>query len=415
MKEHVVNFLEKHGLFDPKKILMVGFSGGGDSLCLLDVLYKLGLNPVAAHLNHNWRSQESKQEQEKARQYCKQRGIEFYTEILSSDLPQTEEEARNQRYRFFNEVARKTNADAILTGHTSTDQVETVLYRIIKGTGISGLKGIPEKRENIYRPLLNISREECIEYCKENGLEPSMDSSNYNLKYLRNRLRLSLLPELRTYNSEVDLALLRLSEIAADADEIIDEYVGKLNVGCVLRTDISLAVKKRLLVGFLAQNNIEYSYERINELLSFIEKNKTSKSGKTFSIAKGLWVFVSHKEIKLIDKAPAELPELKITEWEGEAPAKFPQETSHEIYADLNNVRRPVYLRTRKPGDIIQPFGMKEKTKLKKYLINRGIPEYTRNNLSLLVNEEEVLWVVGVGISELLRVKEIPTHKIRVE
>lgn len=398
--ENVKTFLKKYELCNKNQTLLVGFSGGSDSLCLLDVLYKLGLTIIAAHLNHNWRPEEARLEEERAGKYCRERNIEFYSETLPTGLPQTEEEARNQRYRFFNRIAEKSNATAILTGHTSTDNVETILYRIIKGTGISGLKGIPEIRKQeedpaIYRPLLGLTREDCIAYCEENSLSPSIDSSNLNQKYARNRIRLSLLPELRTYNPEVDQALLRLSEIAKEADTV--------------------GIEKRNILHFLAENNIEYSYKRINDLYNFIEENKTSKSGKTFSIGKEQWVFVSSKEMKLINKQPpAALPELKITEWTGGMPEKFPDEKSRTIYADLSSVKGDLSLRKRKPGDIIQPFGMKEKTKLKKYLINRGIPQHERDNISLLVNDEEVLWVVGIGISEMLRVKTTPTHVIEV-
>ncbi len=425
IKETVTISLEKHGLLAPNNVILVGFSGGSDSLCLLDILYKLNLNPAAAHLNHNWRPDEAKQEQERAGKYCEERGIEFHTETLAPDLPQTEGEARKQRYDFFNKIARKINATAILTGHTSTDNTETVLYRIIKGTGITGLKGIPEVRRqkgypSIYRPLLNITRDECIEYCRENRLSPSMDSSNYNQKYTRNRIRLSLLPELRTYNPGVDTALLRLSEIAREADAIIEEYVeqtGILNDFINTRDFLnrSVALQKRGLADYLAKNDVDYSYDMINDLLLFIRETKNSKSGKTFSISKDLWFFVSSEKLRLTDKKPVDnFPELKITEWTGGVPEEFPEQTSLTVFADLSRVKGPLYLRKRKPGDIIQPFGMKQKTKLKKYLINRAIPQYERDSIPLLVNNEEVLWVAGVGISELLRVDSLPTHFIEL-
>lgn len=426
IKEVVSIFLKKYNLFNEYNRILVAFSGGSDSLCLLDVLYKLDLNPIAAHLNHNWRGDESSNEQKSAQTYCKERNIEFYTETLPPGLPQTEEEARNQRYLFLNKTAEKTGATAILTGHTRTDNIETVLYRIIKGTGITGLKGIPEKREQqshpaIYRPILRVTREECIKYCEENALSPSIDSSNYNQKYSRNRIRISLLPELQTYNPEVGAALLRLSEIAADSDEIISEYIEKTDVlDDVIHTQSllkqSTALQKRILADFLTKNNVEHTFENINDLFGFIQENKKSKTGKTFSIGKDLWVFVSIKEVKLITKqAPSVMPVLKIEDWLGDTPQTYPKETDNYIFVDLGGVQGPFYVRTRQPGDRIQPFGMKEKTKLKKYLINRGIPQYTRDNIPLMANDEEILWVLGVGISEKLRVKDVPTHIITLE
>jgi len=448
--QKVTFFLKKHHILEKENKLLVAFSGGADSLCLLDVLHNIekeyGVGLIAAHLNHNWRGKESEAEAKKAENYCKERNIEFHTETLPPNLPQNEEEARNRRYSFFNRTAQKTNATAILTGHTITDQVETVLYRIIKGTGITGLAGIPEMRRqegfpSIYRPLLKeVCREDCVEYCEENNLSPSFDPSNYDEKYSRNRIRHSLLPELKTYNSAIDRALIRLSEISGESEEIIQEYI-EINRKDIIKDsekidtknfiNLSDPLKKRILLDFLVQNNIEYSYERIEDLLNFIKENKNSRSGKTFSIGKELWAFVSSREIKVIGQTKAKNsdlvvsvefgmenihPELnislKIEEWYGQEPQNFPEETADVVYADLRRIRGGLYIRTRKPGDVIRPFGMKEKTKLKKYLINRGIPEHVRDEIPLLVDENEVLWVAGIGISELLRVKKIPTHII---
>lgn len=449
IKEKVLNFLKKYNLTDKNQIIFVGFSGGVDSTCLLDVLFKLsqeyGFKLVAGHLNHNWRGEESKKEAFQAKQFCFDRNIEFYSEILPEGLPKTEEEARKQRYEFFNRISARIKSTAILTGHTLSDQIETVLYRLIKGTGISGLKGIPEMRlqENfpvIYRPLLEITREETTEYCKENNIEPNIDSSNFEEKYLRNRIRLSLIPELKTYNPEVESAVLRLSSVAKDYEEIIEEYLykGDNNYGCPYKTQeflkLSEALQRKILYDFLIKNNLDFNYEKVKSILTFIKESSSLKSGNTLSVGKNAWLFASSSEIIIINSIKAEEsliimpfnPEgetnfhslgllVKSSVWKGQAPKKFPKETELKAYIDLSSVKTPLFLRTRRAGDIIQPFGMKEKTKLKKYLINKGIPEFERDKLLLLANEEEVLWVVGVGMSELLRVNNIPTHEIEIK
>ncbi len=453
ISQKVIDFLQKYRLLQGKNKLLTAFSGGPDSLCLLDILYKLSkeytFELAAGHLNHNWRAEESMQEAIQAKNYCEDRGIEFYTETLPPELPHTEEEARNRRYEFLNRTAKKSGATAILTGHTKTDQVETVLYRILKGTGLQGLTGIPAIRGQegfpaIYRPLLeDVCRQQCIKYCEENNLSPGYDPSNYDEKYLRNRIRHSLLPELRTYNNAVDSALLRLSIISGESGEIIAEYTDKLKRKAVKGFDLiyteeflkfSKPVKKRILMDFLAKNSIEYTFERVEEVFKFIMEHAGSKSGKTFSIAKDAWLFVSSKEIKIIEhirSKPSEtvLPvlytgktvhqelnvSLIIEKWQAGIPKKFPEESKNIVYADLSGIKGELSLRTRRPGDIIRPFGMQEKTKLKKYLINRGIPEHTRDEIPLLVEDKEVLWAAGVGISEKLRVKKVPTHIIKLE
>ncbi|NLF82537.1 MAG: tRNA lysidine(34) synthetase TilS, partial [Candidatus Gastranaerophilales bacterium] len=450
---HIADFLKKHGLFEKENCLLVAFSGGVDSLCMLDVLHELsenaGFRLVAAHLNHNWRGEESIREAENAKAYCEEQGITFYTETLPEGLPQTEESARNQRYDFLNRAAVKYKATAILTAHTKTDQVETVLYRIIKGTGISGLRGIPAVRHQksglpIYRPLLRrVERADCERYCAENRLIPNSDSSNFNEKYLRNRIRLSLLPELRTYNPSVDEALFRLSEVAVASEEIIREYTKNLrrevmpDEGIILTTrflSLSSAVQKLILIGFLEVNNIEYGFERVEELAEFIRRNADSKTGKRLSIGKNQWFVVSSENSRVImheksQKPPVLLPIvdegqffhtrlrvcLKVQKWKDEPVKTFPDATSNVIFADLSRVKGRLVLRARQAGDVIQPFGMQGKMKLKKYLINRRIPEYLRDEIPLLTDGNEVLWVVGVGTSELIRVTGLPTHKIVVE
>jgi len=475
IKNKVLNCLKKYNLTDKKQILLVGFSGGIDSACLLDVLFKLsqeyGFKLVAGHLNHNWRGEESLKEELNAKQFCLERNIEFYSETLPENLPHTEEEARNQRYKFFNKIAVEAKATAIVTGHNLSDQVETVLYRIIKGTGISGLKGIPEVRYQdnfpaIYRPLLEISREETIEYCKDNNITPNIDSSNLQEKYLRNRIRLSLIPELRTYNSGIENAILRLSSISKDTEELTEEYLRLITPEIYLENNaistqkfvnLSSALQKRILVDFLKSglkgqhrcttNALSISspppsreeagggcqsFEKINAALNFIKESSGLKSGNTLSLTKNTWLFVSLLEIRIINRITADktseivevnlegetfFPSLNLTFktelWQGRE-FLFPNETDTKAYVDLSMVKAPLYLRARKDGDKIQPFGMKDKTKLKKYLINKGIPEFERDKLLLLTNEEEVLWVLGVGISELLRVNKIPTHEMRV-
>jgi len=456
IKDKVKLFLEKYNLVSSKQPLLVGFSGGYDSTCLLEVLaslsLKYGFSLAAAHLNHNWRGKESDDEEFNAKKFCNERGIEFFSRKLSEDCPKTEEEARNQRYKFFEEIALKIGTNVVITGHTQSDQVETVLYRIIKGTGLNGLKGIPEMREHlcefsagklfIYRPLLEIKRAETIKYCKINNLSPNNDSSNQKQDYQRNKIRLCLIPELKKYNSSAEEALLRLSAVAYEGEEIISEYLSQiksviLNKNRAISTlefvKLSAALQKRLMCEIYTDYNIEFDYKKISEAVDFIKESVCLTSGNTLSVGENNWLFCSKEEIKIIDSIKSE----KITDiiefsLEGEtlfsalkkkiksealtnfSVKNFPNETDMRILADFSKVKSPLFLRTRREGDVFQPFGMKEKTKLKKFLINKGVPEHERDKILLLTNQNEVLWVVGVGMSELLRVINKPTHRVEV-
>ena len=184
IENKVIEFVEKYNLQD--KTVVIGFSGGYDSMCLLDILSKIrdkytDLNLVAAHFNHNWRGEESLREQEVCRIFAASRGIEFYTKTAAGDVKKTENDARRARYEFFEEAYEEYDADAVFTAHNMDDNAETVLYRIIKGTGIIGLKGISEKRNYFYRPLLKIRRSES-ESRKPGTYAPAPENKSVNVR-----------------------------------------------------------------------------------------------------------------------------------------------------------------------------------------------------------------------------------------
>lgn len=304
----VVDFLKKYSLQD--KTIIVGFSGGFDSMCLLDVLSKIknmpefiDLNVVAAHYNHNWRGEEALREQEVCRIFASAKGMEFYTQTASKNIKKTENDARIARYEFFEEAYEEYDADAVFTAHNYDDNAETLLYRIIKGTGIVGLKGISEKRGYFYRPLLTVKRAEIIDYCNENNLAPNNDSSNANIAYKRNYLRLNVIPSLEKINPLVKDALNTLSSIAKSDNDIIEEYLtpirdkvlsdGKINP--IEYRILSKSVKMRLLHEFIQSLDLDYDYKKITEIYEFIEENINQRNGSTKSLATALWLYADEK------------------------------------------------------------------------------------------------------------------------
>jgi tRNA(Ile)-lysidine synthase len=286
--------LNKYELLDKK--LLLAFSGGWDSMCLLDIL--AGLNVVAIHLNHNWRGDESAAEAEVCLRFCQERGVEFYTETI--DVARTETAAREARYEFFERCAEKFGADAVLTAHNYDDNAETLLYRIIKGTGIRGLRGIEEQRGIYYRPLLSVPRAQIEEYCHENGLCPNTDSSNFDTKHKRNLIRQEVLPLLKQINPDVVKSLNSLSQVAAFDNQLIDEYAAQMPLKDFHQ--YSDALKSRLIYKIFIDNRIDYDRTRINIILDFIEQNKTAKPAKTVSLTTGMWIAAGADGIKILDK-----------------------------------------------------------------------------------------------------------------
>lgn len=445
----VINFLKKYNLQD--KTIVVGFSGGFDSMCLLDALAEIknlpdfyDLSIIAAHFNHNWRGEESLREQEVCRIFASSKGVEFYTKTAKGIIKKTENDARIARYEFFEEAVDEFDADAVFTAHNYDDNAETVLYRIIKGTGVLGLKGISEKRGLFYRPLLKVKRSQILEYCNEKNLSPNNDSSNSNIVYNRNYLRLNVLPALEKINPSVKDALFTLSDIAKSDNEIVEEYLatikpqvlydaGKINPEAYLK--LSNPVKMRILHEFVQNLGLDYDYKKINEIYDFIESNITQRNGSTKSLATALWLYADEKIIEVIPPKKHLQQEIdKMLEIEVEGVGDytfldkvfmlkkyvekelfvFPESSAKFAYVDLSDVSFPLTIRTRRDGDVISPFGMTGSMKLKKYLNSKGVPRHSRDNLLLLCSENDVLWVVGVGLSNKISVKDTPTHVVEV-
>ena len=443
----VADFMKKYNLQD--KTIVVGFSGGYDSMCLLDIMSKIKELPgfedlivAAAHFNHNWRGEESLREQEICRIFAASKGFEFYVKEAPKGLKKTENEARIARYEFFEEAYEEFDADAVFTAHNKDDNAETVLYRIIKGTGIVGLKGISEKRGYFYRPLLKTKRSEIVDYCNENNLTPNNDSSNSNTAYTRNYLRLNVIPALEKINEGVKDALNTLSANALSDNEIIEEYLKTIRPNIFMDDKIisaeykklSTPVKMRFLHEYIQTLELDYDYKKINELFDFIEANINQRNGSTKSLASALWLYADDKIIETIPpKVKSEVVDLKqevLIAGEGEYKIGdktlsikkyvdkdifvFPEATSNFAYVDLSEVKFPLILRTRHDGDVIRPFGMTGSMKLKKYMNAKGVAKHNRDGILLLCSEEEVLWVLGVGLSSKIGVRTKPTHVLEV-
>lgn len=446
MIEKIKKFLKKYDLLSQEKTFVVGFSGGYDSMCMLDILHKIsqkeGFRLIALHLNHNWRGREAEIEQENCENYCKQNNIEIYTETLPEGTPKTETIAREKRQEFFKKCYKKFNADGLFLAHTKSDNTETILYRLTKGTGVKGLCGILEKSKfdfcEIYRPLMEFSRKDIIKYCTNNKLVPNNDSSNFDTKYARNFIRHQIISELKNINPKIDDVILNLSKIAISEQNIVKEYLDKIRNeiykdGYILTDkfiELSKDVQCKLILDYLVEQNLDYDSKRVQEIYEFINKNAKYKSGRTFSLTTDLWLFVSKEKICTIDDLEPDknTEEIEVTQcgkytingkifsiekYTAQKMPEFPKATEMKAYVSLP--QNFVYtIRTRLHGDTIRPFGMDGTMKLKKLFINKGVEKFARNDVILLCNGHEVLWAAGICLSEKLRAKTLPTHILSI-
>lgn len=241
MLNKILNTINKYNLIQKGDKIVIGVSGGPDSMCLLDSLYclkeKLGIEIFVAHINHMIR-EEADEETEYVKEYCKNKNIKCY--VKKADVEKlakeqklgTEEMGRKIRYEFFNEVAQKENANKIATAHNLNDNVETVLMNILRGSGISGLKGIEisRKETNIeyIRPIRECERQEIEKYCEKQDLDPRIDKTNFESIYNRNKIRNEIIPYLKKeFNPNVLEGINRLSDIAREEEEYFDKVIAK--------------------------------------------------------------------------------------------------------------------------------------------------------------------------------------------
>ena len=294
LKEEVFKTIKKYNLIKNGESIVIGVSGGPDSICLLHVLNELkneiGFKIYVAHVNHMIRK-EADEETEYVKKFCENLGIDCFikridvVKIANNLKKGTEETGRNIRYEFFNEVLEKTNSNKIATAHNNNDKVETILMNILRGSGISGLKGIEPIRDNKFiRPLINTSREEIEEYCKTSNLNPRIDQSNNENVYTRNKIRNIVIPYIKKeFNPNIIKTINRLSEVATEENEylnkVTEETFNKICTGIEEQQDIAIHTSNltphTLIVLDLKQfNKLELVIKRrvilytINELLN---------------------------------------------------------------------------------------------------------------------------------------------------
>ena len=297
MLNKVKETIEKYNLISKEDKIVVAVSGGPDSISLLNILYELKYNICVAHLNHGLR-ESAKIDEEYVLNFCAERNIPCFIkkvnlkEILNGMT--TEEAGRRVRYEFFNEIMEKEKCTKIATAHNSNDSAETVLMNIIRGSGISGLKGIEPIRGNLIRPLIEVTRKEIEEYCKENNLNPRHDESNDELLYTRNKIRLKVIPYIEeNINQNVVNNINRLSNIVSEEEKFIEEEVQKCyENGLIAKeekklifnlkkfNELNVVLRKRLIkksIINLLGNAKDIERIHINDIVKLCENNVGGK------------------------------------------------------------------------------------------------------------------------------------------
>ena len=416
--------------------IVVGVSGGPDSITMLDILVKLreefNLTLFVVHINHSLR-EEADFEEEYVRKFAKEKNIEFFSKkvdinkMVEETRKSTEEVARNVRYEYFNEVLKKVNANKIAVAHNLNDSVETVLLNLIRGCGIDGLTGIQKENGNIIRPLIECERGEIENYIKENNLTTMQDKTNLEAIYTRNKVRNELIPYLKEFNPEIIKSIYKTSKILGEnrklLKEIIEEKYREIKVedkDLVLDKVKFLELDDGLKPEILRRAILDYSgnlvnigMDTINNAISIISE---SGSGAVIKISSDIKIKINYDKLVFFKEkeetkfcyelnipGTTYIPEInkaitaKIVDAD-EVPEKYSDK--NKCFFDIEKTGKKLYVRNKRIGDSISLTGMNGKKSIKKFFSDLKIDSRFRDKIPLIVSEDDVLWVVGLRTNQ---------------
>ena len=450
--DRVRRTIDSYHLLGESDRLIVGVSGGVDSMVLLHLLNALrqefSLSLIVAHVNHGLRPKESEAEAELVQKECERLQLTFECGIFNVKEFQKvggfslQEAARRVRFHFFEQMLKKYGAQKIALGHHADDQVETVLLRLMRGGGLQGLKGIlPIREGKVIRPLLEVWRHEIETFAIKNSIPFLIDSSNLKEAYLRNRLRLHLIPLLeKEYQPKFKEILLRTSAILREENDYLDKEGEKVYRNMVEVEGEALtfqytayrslhpAIQWRVIQKILRSL---YSEEREDLEVPQIFR-KLEKPPPSFLLELPFGVCMEKRyDTVLVGKKKVEAPppfevelnslgrtfveeigrEVVIEEMSVNNRYHIPKTSPDTALLDYQALQFPLKIRNFRPGDRLQPLGVKGTQKLKEFFIDHKIPRFDRPKIPLLVSGERIAWVVGYRIDERFKVSE-KTQKV---
>ena len=439
-------------LFAPGDRVIVALSGGADSTALLRILTSLpdlALDLVAAHLNHCLRGSESDADEEFARGLANELAIPFECRridirtVAAEKRLNLEDAGRRERFVFFNELRQSWRADMIALAHHADDQAETVLMRLLRGSGITGLSGMTHRNgRGCVRPLLDITRTEIEAYLGELGQSWRNDSSNDDVSFLRNRIRHQLLPLLEHYNPAIRQRLSVTAGLLADEDSLLEQLATKAVAGAwqPFADDIAcsiaelktqpLSLQRRMVrqgLARLAGTLEQFSHQHIQAILRLAD---SSHPNARLRLPQGVTAVREYGVLLLrkMGQLP-EVPEVMLVDGPGShlfpgggvlsvelssAPPDFRAITRETAFFDLDKVPFPWRVRTFRPGDRITPLGMTDKKKVKNIFIDGKVPFAQRRQIPLLFCDVELIWVAGLRTSQFSRIDAASTRIAKV-
>ena len=434
----ILNINKKYNLIENNDTIVVGFSGGPDSVFLVEMLKKLqyffNFKIYLVHINHLLRGEDADSDENFSFEYAKKNNLEIFikripVKEIAKEIGKTlEEVGREERYKFFSEIYEKVGATKIATAHNKDDQIETFLFRLIRGTSLQGLEGIKIKNNNVIRPISEIYKKDILEYLNKNEIQYKIDKTNFENEFTRNSIRLDLIPFIEErynikFKDKIFSLIKEIRENNQNNSLNLSDYTDSENRIILEKTKfLSNFDKKNLLSLFLNKKNIEVNRNKIDEISSLIKSNGTKKIDldKSYRIVKDYtYLYIEDKKENCVInnnviqvKIPSEqiFDNFKITVSAVEnldIPKEKNQYLLDAIYNDIIEVRY------RKEGDRIF-LGEKHSKKIKEIFIDQKIPKNIRDRLPIFLYNNTIFWIYNVKKAYIPKINKNENKLIKV-
>lgn len=457
--------IERHKMLIPGDQVLIGVSGGADSVALLHLMVALipvmDLRLAVAHLNHGLRSDASDREAGFVEELSNKLGLLFYCGKIELDPHQgsMEERARRARYRFYRRLLHETGYNKLALGHQADDNAESVLLHLLRGSGIRGLSGIPPKRGRvIIRPLIETSRSQIMAYLTSCGIAHVEDASNNDMRFQRNRIRHHLIPLLQKhYNPNIRITLNRLAGLCRDEQAwlntmlepmlesaLIDSDSDSLELGADSLLDAPLAAQRRLIrmalrswMGDLNRIGLDHINavidllhnhsagsrlslprhivaERTIDGLRFLKSG--TRGGDTCGVASVFsYTIPLPPEQGLILHIPEAGCRLHITIASSPNFGMEKKAEKNVVWFDMDAIEFPLTVRNHEPGDRLAPYGMQGTQTVKKLFIDRKIPRNRRGCIPIVTQDDTIIWIAGIRRGAAAPVLDTTQHVLKIE
>ena len=457
MYKKVMSYIKDNNLIKSGDKVLVALSGGPDSVCLLNILYnlkaELNIEIGAAHLNHLLRDKDAFEDEEYVKTLCKSLDIPFFVKRVdinkySKDKKMSSEMAgRDARYNFFDDIVKDEGYTKIATAHNANDQAETILFRLMRGSGIEGLCGIKVRRDKIIRPILCLSRKEVEEYIEINNLKPRIDKTNFEKIYNRNKIRLDMIPYIKeNFNEDIIQTLNRMSVLLQKDNEFIENSARSFyEKHCIEQSDYFIIKKEmfdnkeavvtrviRYALTNFSKTHYDFEMKHIYEICNLAKNN----SGKAIDLPNKIYAENIYGDIYIKERININNIDVKqeivVNKNEINGKKIFFDNENIEFsvlkndsnldlnqnnfikYFDFDKINDSISLRKRKNGDKIIPLGMKGSKKIKDLFIDMKVPKEERDCIPLLCFDENISWIVGIRVSEEYKITNKTKNILRV-